>query len=378
MRASLPIVGLSLCLASIAAGASPDAHPELLAFPGGPSLLRPESILRPNPARPGPAHRPAGRASVRRISDDDAGTATLSLEPTPELPDSEDAEAPVPPLSSEALQVEAVPLDGATPEEEAPEEPAWCHSYSSFGWVGGTGDQLGMLEWADRNLTTMYDYLDDQHRFLAEPGFLFRWLTGPNSPDLPPYLFNISIDIVATTKLNQDWALHLAMSPGWNTDFANKSADLFRLPWQVVNAWRVGDEWRLVGGITDLDREDIQYLPVAGVIYTPCTGEQEWSLVFPRPRAAWRLSSTGTESTWLSVTGELGGGSYSIQRAGAFHDIVTLRDYRLLVGWEKRGTKRRTTRLEAGWVFGRAVEFVSGIGNYDPGQTGMLRLSSDY
>src|SRR6185436_14186004 len=98
----------------------------------------------------------------------------------------------------------------------------------------------------------------------------------------------------------------------------------------------------------------------------------------PRPKMAWRLSRSDEECHWGYIAAELGGNSYSIQRPGAVHDIVTLRDYRLLIGIEWRGKKRHASRLEAGWVLGRAVEYASGIGDYNPGQTAILRLSGDY
>jgi hypothetical protein len=90
------------------------------------------------------------------------------------------------------------------------------------------------------------------------------------------------------------------------------------------------------------------------------------------------LTGNATSSNWFFVSGELGGGSFTIQRTGAVHDIVTLRDYRLMAGWEARGTKRHTCRIEAGWVFNRAVEYASGIGNYNPGDTAIIRIASDY
>lgn len=388
MRFRLLIAAIVTAYVPLADAAAPRPRPA--AAPLAVSLVAPDSILNR------PVRRPA-RPRLRLIQDDETGRASLSLgadsfdsesdspvlnlEPTdPEVlaDESLDEPPPIPPLSGSSLNGDAVPLDGAAESAEAPPVPEWAHANASFAWVGGTGNQLGMLEWTDRSLVTLYDYSSEQNSFHVDPGFIIRWLTGPDTPDLPPYLFNIAIDTAAIAKFGDSWTMHLAMSPSWNTDFANKSADLFRLPWQVVNVWRLDSEWRLVGGVTDLDREDIQYLPVAGVMYYPNSGQQEWSLVFPRPRAAWRLDEDGTTSTWFTVSGELGGGSYSILRSAGFYDIATLRDYRLLAGWELRNQRRHLTRVEVGWVFGRAVEYASGIGNYNPGSTGMLRLTSEY
>lgn len=322
------------------------------------------------------------------VADNDSGVAYIGLgsHAEPEVASEDSLLLDLPAAADDAvftpqaLQSQAVPLDGAAEQAEKPatkkKDPA--DSRSSFAWIAGTGNQLGMLEWVDRDLA-VFDYsLSDRTTMRIEPGFAMRWLTGPTTTDLPPYLFSIPIDIGAGHQISDTWAIDMVISPMWNTDFANKSYTLFRLPWQLVNTFTLDDEWKLVLGVTDLDREDIHYLPVAGVRYKPLDGSKDFNLVFPAPKAAWRMGRDTEGSTWGYIAAELGGGSFSIQRPGAIQDIVTLRDYRLLFGWELRGEKRHATRIEAGWVFGRAVEYASGIGNYNPSQTAIIRLSSDY
>jgi hypothetical protein len=297
------------------------------------------------------------------------------------LPPAPDPLPPVQPgLPGEALQAKPVPLDGAPrkPDDLDETETLPADSRSSFGWIVGTGNQLGMLEWVDRDLA-VFDYtLTDRSSMHLEPGFTMVWLTGPTTTDLPPYLFSIVIDAAMSFKINNRWSVDTVITPSWNTDFANKSSELFRLPWQVVNSLKVNEELKLVVGVTDLDREDIQFLPVAGFTYKPLDGSRQFDLIFPRPKMAWRLGNSPDGNLWGYIAGELGGNSYAIQRPGTVHDIVTLRDYRLLFGWEHRGEKRHATRFEAGWVFGRAVEYASGIGDYCPSQTAIIRFSSDF
>jgi len=328
--------------------------------------------------------------SFVRLVDDDSGIAYVGpgSHSEPEVA-SDDLlnrlDAAPPPLddsviSADSLKGAAIPLDGAAQEaeKEPDKEKAPADGQSSFAWIAGTGNQLGMLEWVDRDLAVVDYSLSDRATARIEPGYAMRWLTGPNTPDLPPYLFSILIDAGIGGQVSDNWNFDAVITPSWNTDFANKSYQLFRLPWQAVNTFKLDDEWKLVLGVADLDREDIHYLPVAGVIYKPLDQSQELNLVFPHPKASWRLKQNSENSRWCYVSGELGGGSFSIQRPGAIHDIVTLRDYRLVFGLEQRGSKRHATRIEAGWVFGRAVEYASGIGNYNPNSTAMIRLSSDY
>lgn len=324
-----------------------------------------------------------------RLVNDDSGFAYIGqgTHTEPEMNGEDLIIPPDPPavgneeISMKAPTGSAVPLDGAAREAEqssTPSEIKPAENRSSFGWIAGTGNQLGILEWMGRDLSVVDYSAADRGTFRINGGHEFRWLTGPDSTDLPPYLFSLFVEVGAGIKVGNDWSFDVMVCPSWNTDFANKSYQLFRLPWQAVNTFRLDDEWKLVAGLTDLDREDIQLLPVAGVIYRPADGSADYNLVFPRPKAAWRLSHADQGRHWGFVSAELGGNSFTIQRTGAIQDIVTLRDYRVFVGFESRGGKRHTSRLEFGWIFGRAVEYVSGIGNYNPGQTAMIRIASDY
>ncbi|MBS0201460.1 MAG: hypothetical protein JSS49_01075 [Planctomycetes bacterium] len=356
-----------------------------------------ESVLfgtQPRPQRGSPVFAlrsslGSTRAFVRLVNDDDAGYVYLGsgshVEPeleTQELlaPDAPDDKFEIPPAS---LNQQPVPLDGAAEEAEEKatakkDKTKLADSQSSFAWIAGTGNQLGMLEWVNRDLAVMDYSFTDRGRFSVDSGYAMRWLTGPDTTDLPPYLFSIFIDVGTGFKLSENWSIDTVISPSWNTDFANKSYQLFRLPWQAVNTFKLGSELKVVLGVTDLDREDIQFLPVAGWIYAPEDGSAEYNMVFPRPKAAWCLTRDGTSSQWVYVSGELGGGSFSIQRTGAVHDIVTLRDYRLMAGLESRGTKRHASRIEFGWIFNRAVEYTSGLGNFNPGDTAIIRIASDF
>ncbi len=329
----------------------------------------------------------SSRQLVRLIDDDEEpGIAYVDLGThlEPEVAP-EDLLNPLPPLAETTDPIDPIIgqpilLDGAAKEAESRSDKKSKKSADtrgSFAWIAGTGNQLGILEWVDRDLA-VYDYsVSDRAQLHVAGAYAMRWLTGPTTTDLPPYLFSIFIDVGLGFHLSDDWYVDVVISPSWNTDFANKDYQLFRLPWQAFNTFKLNEEWKVVLGVTDLAREDIQYLPVAGILFKPSDGSAEYDLVFPRPKAAWCLRP-GDKSGWLYVAGELGGGSFSIARSNATHDIVTLRDYRLLIGWESRGEKQHASRIEAGWVFGRAVEYVSGVGNYDPAQTAIIRWSTDY
>ncbi len=51
---------------------------------------------------------------------------------------------------------------------------------------------------------------------------------------------------------------------------------------------------------------------------------------------------------------------------------------RLLVGVETKRKKGFAPRIEAGYVFNRKVEYLSGVGEYDPGSTAVIRFGASF
>ena len=276
---------------------------------------------------------------------------------------------------------EAVPIDGAkrddgktTSEEKQP--PATTRS--SFGWIAGTHDKLGLFELDFEPLSRVRFDATRSIALNADLTFGAKWLQGPDTTDLPPYLFNILINVGMTHHVSDRLTIDAMISPGWYTDFSNKGTEAFRLPWHLVSYYKSSDDWRWVFGVTDLSRQDIRYLPVVGAIYAPDGGNVRWDLVFPKPRIAWRVGQESKQDHWMYFGGELGGGSWAISRADRSYDIVTYRDLRLVAGLETQTGKGHASRIEVGWIIDRSVEYRSNLGNYNPSESLMIRLSSDY
>ena len=321
--------------------------------------------------------------------DDPSGVGRASLDSefetvAPEVVDEGTVEQVFPiraPERAIELSHEAIPLDNAPREnaESSPREPKrFATGRTSFGWIAGTNDQLGMLELDYEPLARARFDATKPHTFSADASYGAKWLTGPNSTDLPPQLFNVLINLGTTHRINQRLIIDAMLSPGWYTDFSNKGIEAFRLPWHVVSYSQSFGMCQTVLGVTDLARDDIHLLPVAGLIFASPESDLRLDLVFPKPRIAWRCSRTDIEEGWWYLGGELGGGSYAISRADRAYDVVTYRDYRLTTGFETRRSKGHATRLEAGWIFNRFVSYRSDQGNYAPPDSIMIRISSDY
>ncbi|WP_010586359.1 hypothetical protein [Schlesneria paludicola] len=280
------------------------------------------------------------------------------------------------------FSTEAIPLDNAPRQfdvaSEQDENKKLAANRTSFGWIAGSNDQLGMLELDFEPLSRTRFVPPNPRTFSIDTTFGAKWLNGPSTTDLPPQLFDILINLGTTHRISRRTIVDAMLSPGWYTDFSNKGIEAFRLPWHVISYSQTFDSCQTVLGVTDLARDDIHLLPVVGLIFATPESDLRLDLVFPKPRVAWRCYRGGKDEGWLYMGGELGGGSWAISRADRSYDVVTYRDYRLTTGFEARSSKGHATRVEAGWVFNRSVSYRSEIGNYSPTDSLMIRISSDY
>ncbi|MGC4003083.1 MAG: hypothetical protein QM811_08080 [Pirellulales bacterium] len=145
----------------------------------------------------------------------------------------------------------------------------------------------------------------------------------------------------------------------------------------IVYDWT--DRTQLIAGLVYLDRVDIKFLPAVGVIYKP-NDRVRFEALVPRPRVLVCTRRNRRFEDWLSLGGEFGGGQWAIERANGDHDVLTLLDYRAVLGWERKSLNGGIGgRLEIGYVFGRKYEFhQSNTPDYEPGDTVMLRSGLIY
>jgi len=157
-----------------------------------------------------------------------------------------------------------------------------------------------------------------------------------------------------------------------SSDFEGSSREGIRFPSHAVGFLRVNAITELVFGVDYLDRGDIKILPVGGLIVLPHP-DVRFELVFPRPRMVFRL----TDKNHLSIAGELGGGTWAIERDALFDDLTTYRDLRLSVGLEHVKDDGKISAFEIAWLFDRRIEYTSGVA-YGLNDTIMLRMVESY
>jgi hypothetical protein len=288
-------------------------------------------------------------------------------------------------ISPVAAQAEAIPKIEPPPSPtyvrpetaaalpESVQSPVYLKkSAARYTVLAGQGNDLGMDIFDGETTVAFFGVPGQALTISPSAGVVF--LDGPIRTDLPPRLYTGQLEFRWFGQIATPVFYEVAFMPALFTDGNNTGSDALRLQGRGVGYLAFSEQTQLVLGATYLDRKDVPILPIFGVIHSPKEGTK-FELVFPKPRISERVNSGEYGETWAYIGGELGGGSWAIERQNGRDDIASYRDYRLMVGLEQRNTPAWTAAVEAGYVFGRALEYESGRGDYDPDDTFLLRLA---
>lgn len=233
-----------------------------------------------------------------------------------------------------------------------------------------TGTWLPQLEndslgWGDLETGVVlgFPFFRRDTPLLVTPRFGVHYLERPTTPDLPDRVYDASIEFRHLRRFGDGpWAMDVAVALGYYSDFEINDDQAFRVTGRGLAVYESSPHAKWVLGVAYLNRAGASVLPVAGVIYEP-SSDIKWELIFPRPRVAWRLPGgipgCGDER-WFYLGGEFGNGVWSIERPlTRTLDLMTYRDYRFLMGYERKLIGGLSRRFEFGYVFGRELEFDS-------------------
>lgn len=302
--------------------------------------------------------------------------ASSALSHTPEGGSSEFEQlAPVDDLqftvaeSFPSISADTTTTDATVELEPAAEPPkpldaflGYRYETSPLEWIIGTGDQFGMFSFTnDHYLSSGVD-----HGFGV--GYEFHFLSGPVVTDMPPRVYDFSIAYQHRDRAGA-FGYDVAASVMVSSDFEGSCREGIRFPGHAVGFLSVGSTTDLVFGVDYLDRGDVKLLPVVGLIAIPHP-DVRLEVVFPRPRAVFQLA----DRYRLYVGGELGGGTWAIERATLAEDLATYRDLRLCVGLQGLEWGHLHSAIEIGYLFSRRLEYTSGNGDFSPIDTTMIRL----
>jgi hypothetical protein len=233
-------------------------------------------------------------------------------------------------------------------------------------WIPGGGNQFGMfsIDWDHYQKAGIASGLD--------AGMEFHFLSGPDNTDMPARVYDFSLGYQHRDRLGP-LAFDVAASVLAASDFIGSARKGVLFPAHAVGFLSVLPEMNLVFGVDYLDRGDVKLLPVGGLIWTP-RPDMRYELVFPRPRAVFQL----TEDYRVYLAGELGGGSWAVERVAFFNDLATYRDLRLCIGLEWDDKKGPRPSFEIGYLFDRSLKYSSGIGNMRLDDAVMFSLVTPY
>ena len=323
-----------------------------------------------------------GKAVGDSAGGGDAEEFSSPIRPVSQSPEIGRIESPAEPMAPEPV----------LPSLLAPEQPWIVPTHWRFvGTFLPAGDNdIGLFDYDLRGAFTV----PSVEGLTITPGFQMHFVDGPTRTDLPERLYNARAEIRYKRQLSRPVWIEGAVAPGVYSDFDVASSDAFRIIVQGLGFFAFSYQTQAVIGLTYLDRDDVEFLPVVGLIHSP-NERTRLNLVFPAPKLSYRFRQDGQGELWGYLAGEFGGGSWAIERpTRAFifppgrpgrrirvpprEDVANYKDWRIIVGVEHKTFDGRTLFVEAGLVFNRELEYNSGVGDFDPDSTAMLRAGLHY
>jgi hypothetical protein len=225
------------------------------------------------------------------------------------------------------------------------------------------------------------------------PGFDAQTLEGPPNVEVPQRLFAAYTQFRWLSQVTPQWGLDFAVTPGAYSDFNQASNKAFRLTAHGAAAWTWNEQTKIAFGVAYLDMPDTNFIPIGGLIWTP-NEELKCELVFPHPKIARRIYWRGIPcgcgilpfsdaarsridddrvQDWVYMVGEFANDAWAIQQTAGANTQVLLRDYRFIVGVERKVIGGLSSRFEVGYVFGRRVRYTNDTPDYYPADTVMVR-----
>lgn len=273
-------------------------------------------------------------------------------------------------------------LNGGMPyASPSPNSPFGQYSYSGingaqpyrYGWTarydltympseGTSSPDVGKLSILGFDLEKDYVRpLSNSWVMSIAPQYNLRLLDGPRGTPgpshLPGDLHRFGLGLKLSTPEVSGSTLEFGFNPALTTDFnVSPSGNGMQYDAHAVWFWRWNPQFMVALGAAYWDRVDDILLPYAGIVYTP-NDYLEFRLLFPKPRVSLFLGTPNGVATWAYVQGEYHVESYEMELSPpGSRDQVQFTDWRVLGGFRFE-SGWLTTFVEAGGVFGRAVEF---------------------
>lgn len=220
-----------------------------------------------------------------------------------------------------------------------------------------------------------------QHIFSIAPQFNLRSWEGPgtgprtfnmatnprSAPDngftpLSGDVYRFGLDLRLTTPAYGPYTFEFGFNPSIGTDFERGlESEAWSFDGQGALFFRASPRYMVVLGAMFWDRVNDRVLPYAGVVFTP-NQYLEIRALFPKAEISLFLGAPWGVPQWLYLAGEYHIEAYqvavnTINDPAVAQNRIQIEDWRLMLGVRsEQGVM--TSFLEAGWVFGRDVEFL--------------------
>lgn len=302
-----------------------------------------------------------------------------------------ESEGTTPTTDKNPVGKSSLKLSDAEEEDEEDEDvfdpSKWVGRWneSSMDWVLRNGsDGIGFFSLTGDTPSWEFDLDADEEGLEIDFGTGIHFVDGPgrSGSDLPPRLFDIFWNTRFKAETDYGFGIDANFKMGLFTDFEDSVREGWRFPGRVLaysDFWTVEKTGRIVAGFEYLDLEQTEILPAGGIIFEP-NPDTKIDLYFPRPQIRFRVDREESGDQWLYFRGEYHGSAWAIERTAGNADLVSLTEYRATVGLETIPSDKEETSsfLEVGFLFNRDLEYRSGVGNFQPDDTVVIRLGSRY
>ncbi len=229
-------------------------------------------------------------------------------------------------------------------------------------WSPKSGNGRQSLGFTQVELNSMFSFpmFTKESPLLVTPGFSTWFLDQGDSEYSDSLdLYSLNCEFRWIKPLFSQYAIELGATPGYHSAFQyGGNSDGFRVPAHVGAIWNYNPRTKLILGCSYLDRIDYNWLPFGGIIWTPDDLEMRFELLFPNPkiskRIRWWGSAVGNDvSDWIYAAGEWAGDCWGIKDDDGRTGSIAYRDYRIMVGYERKAIGCINFAVEAGGLFAR-------------------------
>jgi hypothetical protein len=253
--------------------------------------------------------------------------------------------------------------------EQSKAYKAYRSHQTGFQWLAGSNDDFGWFSWQSD------PYLNRASESGLSLTFNLHGLSGPIAPNVSPRLYDAVANYQVRKSFSDSFSYDLAASVGVFSDFEGSARKGVRFPAHAVGMIHLNHRVDLVFGADYLDREDIHILPVAGVsIREFLAPNVRLDLVFPRPRIDFAMDNQHR----IYIAGLLGGGTWDYEATADTRELLTYRDYRIVLGFEFADNDSHLSSIEFGYAFDRQLEFANAGTTFTSPDAFMLQWVTRY